>query len=46
MAEMLLTKDHDVIEAVPPDRIRLVSPRVHFAREIEPKSGDPVCPSL
>jgi hypothetical protein len=41
MAEMLLAKDHDVIEAVPPDR----SDQPLVAGEIEPKSGDPVCPS-
>jgi len=35
MAEMLLAKDHDVIEAVPSDRSN------QPLRESEPKLGDP-----
>jgi hypothetical protein len=45
MAEMLLAKDHDVIEAVLADRSDQPSASP-FARQIEPKSGDPVWPSL
>jgi hypothetical protein len=45
MAEMLLAKDHDVIEAV--RRIDPISlSATPFCQEIKPKSGDPVCPSL